>query len=208
VRNRVFLTIFFGVLFVLSGCSSKPEVAVKHFDINEGYTPSSWKKIAVLPFSGDKKSRRTSPEWFSFLLHKQQHYAIVSPTFAEIEIANKGMDIPEDEFSIAQALQAGRLLEADAVFIGDVKTKKKSQSPVKILIQLVEVKTGNTIATHTIGYPSWVFLWDNMNEYVRLATEVAGRDYLKVLNDLAAGKRIEPSPESASSNQGGEPNDS
>ena len=208
MRNRAFLTVFFGVLFILSGCSSKPEVAVKHFNFNEGHTPSSWKKIAVLPFSGDKKSRRTSPEWFSFLLQKQQHYSIVSPTFAEIEIANKGMDVPEDEFSIAQARQAGWLLKADAVFIGDVKTEKKSQSPVEILIQLVEVETGDTIATHTIGYPSRVFFWDNMNEYVRLATEVAGRDFLKVLNGLASGKRIEPSPESASFNQSGEPNDS
>jgi hypothetical protein len=123
----------------------------------------------------------------------------VTPTLAEIEIAKKGMDIPKNGFSIEEARQAARLLEADAVFIGDVETQKRSQSPVKILLQLIEVKTGEKIATHTIGYPSWVFLWDNFQEYVKLATDAAGRDFLKVLEGLANGKRIEPLPEDTSS---------
>jgi len=200
VQGRIYLNLFLAVLFALSGCSSKPEVAVKHFDFNESFTPSSWKKIAVLPFSGDKKFRRTAAEWFSFYLQKQPHYSIITPTLAEIEITKKGMGVPEKGFSIEQVRQAGRLLEADAVFMGDVETQKRSQSPVKILIRLIDVKTGEKIATHTVGYPSWVLLWDNFQEYVKLATDAAGRDYLKVLKDLADGKRIEPLPESVLSN--------
>jgi TolB-like protein len=184
-----------GFLFVLSGCSSKPGVTVKHFDFNESFTPSSWKKIVVLPFSGEKKFRRTSAEWFSFYLQKQSHYSIMTPTLAEIEIIHKEMDIPEKGFSIEEARQAARLLEADAVFMGDVETQKRSKSPVKILIQLIDVKTGEKIATHTIGYPSWVLLWDNFQEYVKLATDEAGRDFLKVLRGLADGKWIEPLPQ-------------
>ncbi len=198
MQGRIHLNLLLAFLFIVSGCSSKPGVTVKRFDFNESFTPSSWKKIVVLPFSGEKKFRRTSAEWFSFYLQKQPHYSIVTPTFAEIEIALKGMHIPEDGFSIEQARQAARLLEADAVFLGNVETRKISQSPVKILIQLVDVKTGETIATHTIGYPSWVLLWDNFQEYVRLATDAAGRDFLKVLQGLAEGKWIEPSPDNAS----------
>lgn len=195
MQGRVLLNLFLVFLFVLSGCSSKPGVVVKHYDLNESVTPSSWKRIAVLPFSGDKKFRRTAAEWFSFYLQKQPHYSIVTPTFAEIEIANKGMEIPENGFSIDEARQAARLLGADAVFIGDVETQKRSQSPVKISIQLIDVKTGEQIATHTIGYPSWVFLWDNFQEYVKLATDAAGRDFLKVLKYLADENRVKPLPE-------------
>lgn len=195
MQGKVHLNLLLAFLFVLSGCSSKPGVTVKHFDFNQNLTPSSWKKIAVLPFSGDKKFQRTSAEWFSFHLQKQQHYSIVTPTFAEIEIADKGMIIPENKFSIEQARQAGQLLEVDAVLTGDVETTKRSKSPVKILIQLIDVKTGELIATHTIGYPSWVLLWDNFQEYVKLATDTAGRDFLKVLKGLADGKEIEPLPE-------------
>lgn len=192
--GRIYLNLFLAFFFVLSGCSSKPGVTVKQFDFNESFTPSSWKKIVVLPFSGDKKFRRTSAEWFSFYLQKQQHYSITTPTLAEIEIANNGMDIPGNGFSIEEARQAARILKADAVFIGDVETVKRSKSPVKILIQLIDVKTGEQIATHTIGYPSWILLWDNFQEYVKLATDAAGRDFHKVLKDLAKGKRIEPLP--------------
>ena len=192
MQGRFYLNLILAFLFILSGCSSKTGATVKHFDFNESFTPSSWKKIAVLPFSGDKKFRRTSSEWFSFYLQKQQHYSIATPTFAEIEMKNHGIDAPENEFSIEQVQQAGRILEADAVFIGDIETKKRSKSPVKILIRLIDVKTGEKIAAHTIGYPSWVLLWDNFQEYVKLATDAAGRDFLKVLKDLAKGKQIKP----------------
>ncbi len=206
MQGKIHLNIFLAFLFVLSGCS-KPGVTVKRFDLNESFTPSSWKKIVVLPFSGNKKFRRTSAEWFSFYLQKQPRYSIVTPTLAEIEIANKGMNVPENGFSIEQARQAARLLEADAVFMGDVETEKRAKSPVKILIQLIDVTTGEKIATHTIGYPSVVFLWDNFQEYVKLATDAAGRDFLKVLKSLADGKRIDPLPGSVPSNKNKGSND-
>ncbi len=207
MQGRICLRLFLVCLFVLSGCSSKPGATVKHFDFNESFTPSSWKKIAVLPFSGDKKFRRTSAEWFSFYLQKQSHYSIVTPAFAEIEISSKGMAVPEKQFSIEEARQAARLLGTDAVFIGDVETVKRSKSPVKILIRLVDVKTGQIIAIHTIGYPSWVLLWDNFQEYVKLATDAAGRDFLKVLKNLAKGKRIKPLPENPPPNNSKDSNE-
>ena len=197
--GKIYLSLFFTFLFVLSGCSSKPGVTVKRFGFNESFTPSSWKKIVVLPFSGDKKFRRTSAEWFSFHLQKQRHYSIVTPSFAEIEITSSGMEVPETKFSIEEARQAARLLEADAVFIADIETQRRSKSPVKISIQLIDVKTGEQIATHTIGYPSMVFLWDNFQEYVKLATDAAGRDFLKVLKGLSEGRQITPLPENPTS---------
>lgn len=108
------------------------------------------------------------------------------------------MDIPENGFSIEEARQAARLLSADAVFIGNIVAKKISQSPVKLSLQLIDVKTGKIIATHNIGYPSWVFLWDNFQEYVRLATEAAGRDFLVVLGGLSEGRQVAPIPSNAS----------
>ncbi len=191
---RIYLNLFLAFLLVLCGCS-KPGVVIKHFDYNERYTPSSWKKIVVLPFTGEKKFRRTAAEWFSFYLQKQPHYSIITPTLAEIEIEKSGMNIPEKGFSSQEARQAARLLGADAVFTGDVETQKRAKSPVKILIQLIDVKTGEKIATHTIGYPSMVFLWDNFQEYAKLATDAAGRDFLKVLKGLAEGRWIEPPAE-------------
>ena len=195
MQDRIYLNLLLAFVFILSGCSSKPGVTVKHFDSNKSIAPSSWKKIAVLPFSGDKKFQRTSAEWFSFHLQKQPYYSIVTPTFAEIEIKNQVIDIIGNKFSIEQAQQAGRILNVDAVLLGDVETVKRSKSPVKVLIRLVDVKTGETIATHTIGYPSWVLLWDNFQEYVKLATDAAGRDFVKVLKNLAEGKQAGPLPD-------------
>lgn len=202
-RNNLFLAF----LLVLSGCSSAPEVTLKNFDFKESLTHTSWEKIAVLPFSGDKKFQRTSAEWFSFHLQKQPHYSIVTPTFAEIEINNQGIDVLGNKFSIEQAQQAGKILNVDAVLLGDVETVKRSKSPVKISLQLIDVKTGETIATHTIGYPSWVLLWDNFQDYVKLATDTAGRDFVKVLKHLAEGKQAGPFPDTTLSSDHKGPNE-
>jgi hypothetical protein len=187
--------LFLAFLLVLSGCSSTPGATIKNFGFKESLTLSSWEKIAVLPFSGDKKFQRTSAEWFSFHLQKQPHYSIVTPTFAEIEIKNQGMDVTGNKFSIEQAQQAGRILKVDAVLLGDVETAKRSKSPVKIFLKLIDVETGATVVTHTVGYPSWVLLWDNFQEYVKLATDTAGRDFVKVLKNLAEEKQVSSFPE-------------
>jgi hypothetical protein len=206
VSAKVYLNLFLVCLFVFSGCST-PGVTVKRFDSNDKYSPLFWKKIVVLPFSGNKEFRRTAAEWFSFYLQKQQHYSIVTPTLAEIEIVNKGMPIPEKGFSQDEARQAARLLEADAVFIGSVETQKRAKAPVNLSLQLIDVKTGESIATHSIGYPTWIFLWDNFQEYVKLATDMAGRDFLLVLNSLADGKSIEPLPENTTTDRNKDAND-
>ena len=207
MQDRTCLNLFLAFLFLISGCSSKPGVTIKRFDFNESPTSTSWKKIAVLPFSGDKKFRRTSAEWFSFHLQRQQHYSIVTPTFAEIEIKNQGIDAPENKFSIEQVQRAGRILAVDAIFTADIETQKRSKSPVKISIQLIDVKTGEMIATHTIGYPSWVLLWDNFQEYVKLATDAAGRDFLKVLKHLAEEKQDEAFPDNTPSSDNKDSNE-
>ena len=150
MQDKIRLILFLVCLWGVSGCS-QPGIFIKQFDSNEHFTPSSWETILVLPFSGEKKHRLTSPEWLAFYLQKQNRYSIVTPTYAEIEIISKGMSFPENGFSIEQARQAAQLLEVDAVLIGNVETEKRSQSPVKISLQLIDVKTGEQIVSHTIG---------------------------------------------------------
>jgi TolB-like protein len=201
------LFLFSAFLLVVSGCGSNPGATIKNLNFTESLSLNSWKKIAVLPFSGDKKFQRTSAEWLSFHLQKQPHYSIVTPTFAEIEIKNHGMDVTGNEFSIEQAQQAGRILKVDAVLLGNIETAKISKSPVKISLQLIDVKTGEMIATHTIGYPSWVLLWDNFQEYVKLATDTAGRDFIKVLKYLAEGKQVNSFPKNTLSSNNNDLNE-
>lgn len=117
------------------------------------------------------------------------------------------MDVTGNEFSIEQAQQAGRILKVDAVLLGNIETAKISKSPVKISLQLIDVKTGEMIATHTIGYPSWVLLWDNFQEYVKLATDTAGRDFIKVLKYLAEGKQVNSFPKNTLSSNNNDLNE-
>ena len=90
---------------------------VHQFDLKPDYRPSPWKKIAVLPFSGDQRFTRVAAEWFAHHLQKQSHFSIVTPTFAEIEIQKLGISSNEDGLSPKEARQAARSLGADALFM-------------------------------------------------------------------------------------------
>ena len=166
---------------------------VHQFDLKPDYRPSPWKKIAVLPFSGDQRFTRVAAEWFAHHLQKQSHFSIVTPTFAEIEIQKLGISSNEDKLSPEEARRAARSLGADALFLGQVEAQFRSRSPAKVSIQLIDLEREEPVAASTVGYPSILLKWANYHEYVAYATDKAGEMFLKLLEDLALGKWVSPS---------------
>src|SRR5512139_398826 len=54
-----------------------------------GRTP--WRKVAVLPFTGEPAFRRVAAEWFAFRLHRHGLFEVVDPYFAETELKKEGI---------------------------------------------------------------------------------------------------------------------
>ncbi len=150
-----------------------------------------WHKVAVLPFSGDPAFRRATAEWFTHLLDKHNLFEIIGPAVAEIELGKRGQRLGNGDISIETAREAGRILGADGVIVGSLKTSTTERPDIfwgkKIAsVSIVDVLTGRVVAT---SGQSDVLMGADTRAVALSATERVVDDLLPVLYALA-GKTL------------------
>lgn len=184
------------ILLSISSCSTP----VQYSATNQAFLDAKkgeriWRKIAILPFSGDPAYRRANAEWFAYLIDKHHLFEIVGPSLAEIELGKKGMKTGKVNMPIEEAREAGRLLGADGVIVGSLKTSVADKGDIlwgkKVAgTSLVDVPTGQVVATSA---RSAFLMGTDMNNVASKATEQVVNDLLPALYGLA-GKTWTPPP--------------
>jgi hypothetical protein len=155
-----------------------------------------WHKVAVLPFSGDPAFCRASAEWFTHLIDKHNLFEIVGPAVAEIELAKQGVRLGDADIPVGTAQEAGRVLGADGVIVGSLKTSIGERSDVfwikKVAsVSIVDVSTGKVVAE---SGRSDVLTGMNTAVVAMSATGEVADDLLPVLYALA-GRTWAPAPQ-------------
>lgn len=162
--------------------SSKNELFLRqHLD------KQPWHKVAVLPFSGDPAFCRASAEWFTHLIDKYNLFEIIGPVVAEIELGKQGMRFGDADIPIGMAQEAGRILGADGVIVGSLKTSTTERSDIfwgkKVaVVSIVDVPTGQVVATSA---RSDVLTGMNTGAVATSATERVVDDLLPALYAVA-----------------------
>lgn len=153
MNKRVWIYLITISYLFLSGCVTVAPPPPPYFEKDEVFIEEiegesvTWRKIAILPFSGQPALRRFSAELFAFHVQKQQHFEIVGPAIAEIELKKKGIELADKKIELEAALEAGRLLGVDAVIVGDVSSFFVGGRKVKTGVSLIDIKSKGTIAT-------------------------------------------------------------
>ncbi len=147
----------------------------------------TWRRIAVLPFSGDPAFRGSGSEWFAHLVGKQHLFDIVGPSLAEIELAKKGIKPGTADIPVGEAREAGRILGVDGVVVGSLKTATSEWQDMfwgkKVAgASLVDVTTGEVVATSA---RSSVLTGTNTVDVAANAIEQVVNDLLPALYGLA-----------------------
>lgn len=149
-----------------------------------------WRKVAVLPFTGDPAFRRVAAEWFAFRLHKHGLFDVVEPSLAEIELKKKGMLFGEAGIAPEDARRAGQLLGVDGVVSGSVDPAPAREGMPVVSAKLVEMSTGNVVASGAQSFTSWV---GQRQERMIGAVDRVAEDFVPVFY-AAAGKPWTPPP--------------
>lgn len=155
-----------------------------------------WHKVVVLPFTGDPAFCRASAEWFTHLIDKHNLFEIIGPAAAEIELGKQGVRFGDTDVPIGTAQEAGRILGADGVIVGSLKTSITERSDVfwgkKVAaVSIVDVPTGKVVATSA---RSDVLTGTDTRVVATSATGEAVNDLLPVLYALA-GRTWAPTPQ-------------
>ena len=188
-ERKHLLAILITASFLLSGC-----VVVKHLEKNDiliqeiNKNPLEWKKIAILPFTGDPAYRKSGAEWFSFLLKKHPSFEIIGPATAEIRLREGGFQLSDTRIEEDQAIEAGRYLGADAVIVGSAKIKAERGMPLVVGASLIDMNTKKIVVT-AVNSGSFAGGYDP-EKRLKGATELTAREIIRVLDDISGVQTI------------------
>jgi hypothetical protein len=187
---------FFAVTLMSCLCAAACVQPVQYKARDDAFTrqaavKKAWKKIAVLPFTGDLAYRRVAGEWFAFQLDKLHLFEVVGPAVSDVELRKQGIEAAESDFALEAALKAGHLLGADAVLVGSVKIKEW-QGPVAGA-SLIDVSSSKVVATsiHSVN----TMLTTSSQKQSVAAAEAVVRDISDVLLEIAGKPRPQPRQE-------------
>jgi hypothetical protein len=190
----------FAIVLFLSLTSSACYQPVRYSTKDESFLrqhadKQPWHKVVVLPFSGDPAFCRTSAEWFTHLIDKHNLFEVIGPAVAEIELVKQGVRLDHADIPIGTAQEAGRILGADGVIVGSLKTSITERSDVfwgkKVAaVSIVDVSTGKVVATSA---RSDVLTGTDTRAVATSATGEAVNDLLPILYALA-GRTWPPAP--------------
>ena len=175
------------VLLVLAACSTSPERQSVH---DETFVPEKWKTIAVLSFTGDAAFSRPAAEFFANKLQKQQSFRIITPGFAEIVLERKGFPLGTNEITIEEAQKAGRLVEAQSVFMGKIEVEHVAGplNRARAEIKLIDVSQNRVVAS--VVQPNSLLVPSNDSyDLAKNALDRAAAEMMTILDSLAKKNR-------------------
>ncbi len=158
---------------------------------------NTWRKVAVLPFTGEPAFRRVAAEWFAFRLRKHGLFEVIDPSLAEIELKKKGILIGEADTAPGDARKAGELLGVDGVVSGSVDAAPVRQGMSMVSAKLVDMATGKVVAGSAQSFTWWI---GRTQERVIGAVDQVADDFVPAFY-AAAGKPWTPPPEKGAPGQ-------
>ncbi len=192
--------IVLSLLPLLASCAqSVHKVARDDSFMKQDAGRNAWRKIGVLPFTGEPAFRRVAAEWFAFRLHKHGLFEVVDPFFAEIELRKNGILIGEAAATVEEVRKAGQLLGVDGVVSGSVDPMPVRPGAPMVSAKIVDMATGKVVADSALSFPAWI---GYRQEIMIGAVDRIAEDFVPVFY-AAAGKPWTPPPKKES--QGREP---
>jgi len=173
-------------LLVLAGCAN-PEYFIKNDKFIESGKVDI-KQIAILPFSGESAFRNEVSDVFAMQLLKGikgKKIRLIQPSNVRIvmEGTKANMALNNDSSFDAETKRLAQLLQADAVFIGEVRSHQTGMTMNGfVTVKLVDTKTGEIIAASHRA--SGLLFAYSVHQCVIAATENVTYDMVSAINDL------------------------
>lgn len=162
---------------ILSSCANP-----SYFEVNKNFKQTNWKRVAILPFSGDERFSEEVTDVFSMHLLKQDRYEVLEPAAIQDVIKKIVIEKTDNTISVGDAQRIGQLTNVDAVFLGNVNSYNNGASMNGfITIKLIDVASGKIVAaTHK---PSGLLIGWSEHQAVMNALERASKDMVKYLTN-------------------------
>lgn len=129
----------------------------------------------------------------TFALHmlKQQHFKIVQPSTVEVSLRQIKVASSSGELTIQEAQKVGQLVNAEAVFIGDITSYNNGFTlNAFATVKLVDTKTGEIVAAS--HKPSGLLFGYSEHQAAVAAVKNVAEEMLLILEELSKKNVITP----------------
>ena len=177
MRKSVTISLWLCAILLLPGCLRTVDFEKHDPVFIEQAREQQWKKLAVLPFSGNHESRDVVTDWFAHKLRIEKLIEIIRPSVAKTALKKHAIIIVDDEqISLPEAKRLGAILEVDVVAVGSIEG-------LVVSVSLVDVASGTVIAT-SVHSPKQNFTLADYN--LEIVTDRVCRDMVAVLQEMTA----------------------
>jgi len=149
----------------------------------DDFRPTGWDTIAVMPFGGDARFAQAATQSFTGRLLTVNGFRIMQPSTVEVSISQLGIQPSSNGFTIVEAQQVGKAVDADAVIIGTVTSHNNGITMNGFCtVQLIDVSTGEIVAASQ--QPSGLLMAYSEHQCVMAAAGRTAKEMQKVLSSL------------------------
>lgn len=176
--------IFFVVLAACAPVTQRSYVAVQQI-----VPPPVWRKVAILPFSGDQKHAGQATEILRAQLQNRVELELVVQPATPSPATGL---VSETNLTMGEAQKLAETLDVDAFIQGKILTETNGRRLDAVMtLDLVEAKSGRVVAS--AHRPSGELLATTEEECIVSASERAAKDMAKAIERLHLRK---PAPRS------------
>lgn len=173
------------LVMMVNGCANP-----SYFKKDMNFMPVNWKRVAVLPFSGDVRFVQEGTDTFSLHLLGQNDFEVLSPSTIEYAI-NQVVAVQDSNtsFTVMQVQKIGSLVNADVIVVGNVTSYNNGMTLNGFAtVKLIDVKSGKIIAAS--HKDSGLLFGFSEHQGVVKAVERTAKDILKALKEFAEKNTI------------------
>ena len=183
--HNTFLIVTTSFLF-LTGCAN-PQFT----QYRKEFTPTNWRTVAILPFSGDARFTTMAADTFTIRLLGIKSLRVIQPSQTEVSGKRLGIVATPNGYDVLEAQRIAKEIDADVVIMGVVTSHNDGMTMNGFCTaKVIDAASGEIIAA--CHYPSGLLFGYSEHQGVVAATDRAAKDILKILNELEAKNKLEP----------------
>ncbi len=186
MNSRKVSVIITASLLFLVGCAN-PQLT----QYRKEFTPTNWRTVAILPFSGDARFTATAADTFTIRLLGPKNLHVIQPSQTEISVKRLGIVPTPNGYGIGEVQRIAKEIDADVVIMGVVSSYNNGMTMNGFCTaKVIDAASGEIIAASY--HPSGLLFGYSEHQGVIAATERTAKEILKILNELEAKNQRSP----------------
>lgn len=173
-------------LLLLVGCAN-PQFT----QYRKEFTPTNWRTVAILPFSGDARFTSMAADTFTIRFLDIKGLRVMQPSQTEVFVKRLGIVATPSGYDVLEVQRIAKESDADVVIMGVVTSHNDGMTMNGFCTaKVIDAASGEIVAA--CHYPSGLLFGYSEHQAVVAATDRAAKEIHRILSEFEAKNKLVP----------------